>query len=300
MEDLTEGERRLAVAAAAQRLERAMIEHTRLSQTDAAAASSAAAPNWTARPTSVSNWTGGDSSASHGGAEATLPRVRHLFPFHLLTEAELLELVGSNPDPADTGPRSISIGRDIATRGDDSCFMAVILTGVAGVYMNRDDEFSGGSSGDGNGGDGSILLDGGVDVNPSVDGGRQLSITRPFRGGGGGGGGGGSGSNDLSLDNGHQLSITHPTSGGGVLSLDGGRQLNPTQPIKSGRGGMPRGPLALVGELRAGDTVSVLSLLTGSPVPTTIRALTEDVQVLTPNLKCLVLMYNYILNLNVK
>jgi CRP-like cAMP-binding protein len=177
--------------------------------------------------------------------------------------------------------------------------MAVILTGVAGVYMNRDDEFFGGSGGDGDGGDSGILLDGGVDVNLSVDGGRQLSITRPFRGGGGGGGGG-SGSNDLSLDDGRQLSITHPTSGSGVLSLDGGRQLNPTQPIKSGGGGMSRGPLALVGELRAGDTVSVLSLLTGSPVPTTIRALTEDVQVLTPNLKCLVLMYNYILNLNGK
>jgi hypothetical protein len=52
-------------------------------------------------------------------AEATLPLVRRLFPFHLLTEIEALEILGSSPDPFDPGPRRVPIGRDVATRGDE-------------------------------------------------------------------------------------------------------------------------------------------------------------------------------------
>lgn len=65
----------------------------------------------------------------------------------------------------------------------------------------------------------------------SLDSGRQLSTTRPMRGGGGG-------SDGLILDGGRQLSATQPVSGGsGGFSLDSGRQLSATPPMRCGSGG---------------------------------------------------------------
>ena len=47
-----------------------------------------------------------------------------------------------------------------------------------------------------------------------------------------------------------------------------------------GGGGVGSVPLALVGELGAGDTVGEMSLLTGAPVAATVRALRGHVDVL--------------------
>lgn len=157
-------EKRLATVGATRRLEYAMQEHTRLSRTETAAAEAAdraGRSSWGGargdsratdkkkprmseplrvrlrrnRPTDWDTW----PRSRRVAAETVYPAVRHLFPFYLLTEVELLEVLGSSPEVFAPGPRVVPIGQDVVTRGQEPRAMTVILAGVVGVYLPHGD-----------------------------------------------------------------------------------------------------------------------------------------------------------------